>query len=178
MSNKRSILEDRQRRWMEDRDMTLRKSAEFQSSSAKSNHNHQVVDAKNSSTIGVAKVVSNNENRGGLSKANNIEPGDDFFDKLTQKLAGHIKEEIKREMKGSIHNSDIRDVVADKMESYLNAELHTHTCKICEEVMRSPDKTPMILFPCGHTFCKLCIHGSNNRRRNECPYCRRVDTFY
>jgi hypothetical protein len=50
-----------------------------------------------------------------------------------------------------IYSADL----AERMESYLEAELGTHTCKICFELMVSPVHTPVLLFPCGHTFCKV-----------------------
>ena len=42
------------------------------------------------------------------------------------------------------------------------------------ELMTSPNHTPMLLFPCGHTFCKMCIdrHSSNSKKKSTCPYCR------
>jgi hypothetical protein len=88
-------------------------------------------------------------------------------------------------------NADVRATVAEKMESYLEAELSTHTCKICFELMTSPVHTPILLFPCGHTFCQQCmdthINGSKAPGAGEianvarsssscngksCPYCR------
>jgi hypothetical protein len=50
-----------------------------------------------------------------------------------------------------IYSADL----SERMELYLEAELGTHTCKICFELMVSPVHTPVLLFPCGHTFCKV-----------------------
>ena len=35
--------------------------------------------------------------------------------------------------------------IADQIES--------NTCPICFELMKSPDFSPILLSPCGHTFC-------------------------
>jgi hypothetical protein len=47
---------------------------------------------------------------------------------------------------------------------------------IHKELMTSPTHTPMLLFPCGHTFCRECIgrHDSNPRKKPNCPYCRQT----
>src|SRR3546814_14883828 len=37
-------------------------------------------------------------------------------------------------------------------------------------VMVAPQFTPMVLVPCGHTFCKSCL--SVQRAMAKCPYCR------
>jgi hypothetical protein len=79
---------------------------------------------------------------------------DEFIDKLTQKLSRNIRDEVKRELAMTTHSSDIRDAIAEQMSGYLVAELGTHTCKICSSLMTSPNNTPILLFPCGHTFCR------------------------
>ena len=47
--------------------------------------------------------------------------------------------------------------VTNKIESFLQNELQQHTCPVCFEPMLPPNKSPMLLFPCGHTFCDECI---------------------
>lgn len=94
-----------------------------------------------------------------------------FLSKLTDKLTVHIREEIQKELANSISSNEVRDSVSSKMDSYLSAELSTHTCKICFELMTSPNHTPVLLFPCGHTFCKQCI-DQVTRTNKGCPYCR------
>ncbi|KAJ1406632.1 hypothetical protein B484DRAFT_436672, partial [Ochromonadaceae sp. CCMP2298] len=58
-----------------------------------------------------------------------------FLHRITDKLTAHIREEVMREM-GSMNATDVRQSVAEKMESFLEAELSTHTCKICFELMQ------------------------------------------
>jgi hypothetical protein len=56
---------------------------------------------------------------------------------------------------------------------YLASELEQTTCPICYEVMQPPDHTPVLLFPCGHTFCNSCLDGHiKANHRKTCPYCR------
>ena len=107
---------------------------------------------------------------------------DIFLNRLTDKLTDHIRDELRREMQTNLKHEDVRDKVAQKMESYLEAELSTHTCKICFELMISPHHTPILLFPCGHTFCQQCIDthvgssstlsAKNGAAKKSCPYCR------
>jgi len=51
------------------------------------------------------------------------------------------------------------DVLAQgqRLEGFLATEIESHTCPICYELMRAPTHSPMILFPCGHSFCALCL---------------------
>jgi hypothetical protein len=67
-----------------------------------------------------------------------------------QLLTGKITASIREEMKRDSGNTDLRRALSEKMDRYLESELHTHTCKLCSALMVSPDHTPMLLFPCGH----------------------------
>mmetsp|Transcript_39440 Transcript_39440/g.101107 ORF Transcript_39440/g.101107 Transcript_39440/m.101107 type:complete len:249 (+) Transcript_39440:512-1258(+) len=61
------------------------------------------------------------------------------------------------------------------MSRYLISEVHQHTCPICYEVMKPPIKSPMLLFPCGHTFCSECLEMHHRKSPSPtlcCPYCR------
>ena len=161
--SKREILENKQKRWMADREKTLEKVPYTETSLPLhvTPESRQVNnDQKTDSLPGSSK------------ESVGIHSDDHFINKLTEKLTSHIRDEIKKEMNGSLYNSDIRDVVADKMESYLHAELHTHTCKLCNELMNGDRNMPMILFPCGHSFCKMCLNTDACKRSRCCPYCR------
>lgn len=100
---------------------------------------------------------------------------DDFLNRLTEKLSDRLREEIKKEfLESNALNSDqsvARDAIESKMESYLRGELSSYVCKICYEVMAAPDRTPILLFPCGHTFCKSCMEHCR-KEKTTCPYCR------
>ena len=43
------------------------------------------------------------------------------------------------------------------------------SCVICEDTYNETDKRPMTIFPCGHTYCRLCLSQLHN---NQCPECR------
>jgi hypothetical protein len=45
----------------------------------------------------------------------------------------------------------------DEIEDSLHEQVMSNTCPICFELFLPPDHSPFILFPCGHTFCKVCI---------------------
>ena len=47
----------------------------------------------------------------------------------------------------------------------------SNTCPICFELFLPPDNQPFILFPCGHTFCKVCINAYAKEKK-KCPFCR------
>ena len=49
----------------------------------------------------------------------------------------------------------------------------SNTCPICLELFLPPSNQPFILFPCGHTFCKLCIN-THAKQQSKCPYCRQT----
>jgi len=59
------------------------------------------------------------------------------------------------------------------VSDYLGRELESHSCVICYEMMQPPDRPPMLLFPCGHTTCKICLlqHTANHHNKT-CPLCR------
>lgn len=60
-----------------------------------------------------------------------------------------------------------------KFEKTISKEIESNTCGICYELMVPPLNSPMLLFPCGHTFCKSCIYLPNNKQHiNKCPFCR------
>ena len=52
------------------------------------------------------------------------QPQDDqFLSKLTEKLALHIREEVQKEMQSRVSGSRAKDVVAERMDSYLQVRL-------------------------------------------------------
>ena len=49
-----------------------------------------------------------------------------FLNKLTEKLAMHIREEVKKEMLGCVSGPRARDIVTEKMDSYLQVRCGGH----------------------------------------------------
>lgn len=43
------------------------------------------------------------------------------------------------------------------MEKTIAEEVENNTCAICYELMVPPHYSPILLFPCGHSFCKTCV---------------------
>lgn len=157
--DKRKLLEERQRKWQEQKsnDETLLKCQQETRTCA--------VDSKDVKTRTLAHRSDFDEAQNG------------FLNRLTDKLSDRIRDEIKREFREtSLLNADenkAREALGDKMDSYLQAELSNYTCRICYELMRSPLHIPILLFPCGHTFCRLCMEKSTSHAKIQlCPYCR------
>ena len=182
--NQRDVMEERQKRWMEGR-----RKEQFSKTSDSNRELPSTIDSipLNVPTSSAKRFMESKTDNGSIVRPLTGDTSEELLvQKLTEKMAGRIREEIHREMKGSLHNSDIRDAVADKMDSFLNAELHTHTCKLCSQLMVGPNNTPMILFPCGHTFCASCVPKhrssssisggsvSSSNRSSLCPYCRYI----
>eukprot|EP01024_Parvocaulis_polyphysoides_P064556 TRINITY_DN7512_c0_g2_i2.p1 TRINITY_DN7512_c0_g2~~TRINITY_DN7512_c0_g2_i2.p1 ORF type:complete len:308 (-),score=42.13 TRINITY_DN7512_c0_g2_i2:155-1078(-) len=88
-----------------------------------------------------------------------------IIDRVTSHLMDKIKQEIKEEMKN--------DTEGQKYERFLAAEIESHTCAICYELMLAPSNSPILLHPCGHTFCKVCIQRHRQSySKDKCPCCR------
>jgi len=68
---------------------------------------------------------------------------------------------------GSMTSNDV------KMEKTIAKELETNTCPICYELMLPPINSPILLFPCGHTFCNKCLKDHSKKNGFICPLCRK-----
>lgn len=90
---------------------------------------------------------------------------DELLVKITEKLAQSLKQKYQREDHTTRQTSNVSDGGEESEEL-----VGTHCCGICYEVMLPPERTPMVLAPCGHTFCKRCLQA--HRAMSVCPYCR------
>ncbi|QDZ21622.1 RING-type domain-containing protein [Chloropicon primus] len=101
---------------------------------------------------------------------------EELVDALTIRLAEKIKAELQLEDRAELGKvqAQVRKEKAsvNKLEGYLAKEIASHKCPICYELMIPPDNSPMLLFPCGHTFCKTCLRTHEKYNRRKCPYCR------
>ena len=43
-------------------------------------------------------------------------------------------------------------------------------CQICFENYNGNTNQPLVIIPCGHSFCKFCLENLND---SVCPKCRR-----
>ena len=59
------------------------------------------------------------------------------------------------------------------LTAYRPAERIKFECEICANDYDSDFHRPMVLVPCGHTFCAACIERLDNE---ECPYDRKTFT--
>lgn len=67
--------------------------------------------------------------------------------------------------------------VGGQVERFLEGHIATNTCPICFELMSGKAHQPMLLFPCGHTFCAGCLHTHLRQKpagNSTCPFCRTV----
>lgn len=51
--------------------------------------------------------------------------------------------------------------------------MNNSACEICEESYNEDTRRPLIIFPCGHTYCSECLNQVPNKL---CPQCRRSIT--
>jgi len=84
---------------------------------------------------------------------------------ITLKLTQKFKSEMGRNDKELNHQEM-------KIEKAISKEIESNTCPICLELMLPPEHSPILLFPCGHTFCRVCITAHTQKNKMACPYCR------
>jgi hypothetical protein len=100
-----------------------------------------------------------------------------FKDRLTRenwnnwnnlRLIDIMKNEIK-DLKSKNHNYySINDFY--KMVNIVNEQkIHNYECPICLDNENLDNK---YVTPCGHIFCKDCLHKSINANKRQCPKCR------
>ncbi|KAI8516044.1 hypothetical protein Bbelb_068570 [Branchiostoma belcheri] len=78
----------------------------------------------------------------------------DMFDALADQIANRLKVRM--------------DKPAGREDSGVTQEtsIDTHKCQVCSSLMVPPDHRPMLVIPCGHTFCTACV-----RHTDTCPGC-------
>ncbi|CAD8069187.1 unnamed protein product [Paramecium primaurelia] len=60
----------------------------------------------------------------------------------------------------------------NNLESKVCEMVEQQTCAICFELMVPPQYSPILLFPCGHSFCKSCVLDGTKLRIQKCSLCR------
>ena len=92
--------------------------------------------------------------REGMALPQQVTPGD-LVNLLTEKLTSKMP----------VNQQKIERGMADEME--------TNTCSICYELMLPKEHSPMLLFPCGHTFCRKCLDDNAKKNgKKKCMWCR------
>jgi hypothetical protein len=206
---KRRELEEKKKRWMQERQQEdLNPSFNSKIGSSSSSSGNYV-----SSSGPLRTHSGNSSSRSGEARLQPPGSSDEVLRLTKSQLSDHIRDEIAREIQsqrlsygvgGNIGTSSsgrhdppghyepimrqtsVVDEAAQhrNLEQYvMQTEANSHTCKICFELMVSPQRTPMFLYPCGHTFCKDCMgkHTNQGQRHQSaggakpcCPYCRTV----
>jgi len=91
------------------------------------------------------------------------------FFKLLTEITLKLTQKFKSEMGKSDKEMSHQEM---KIEKAISKEIESNTCPVCLELMLPPQHSPMLLFPCGHTFCKACITTHTQKNKMTCPYCR------
>ena len=79
-----------------------------------------------------------------------------------------VRREVEREMAVGSRNT----VVVERKNDNLSKEVDSHRCPICIELMLYPNYSPLMLVPCGHTFCSKCLSKYQQTAKSVCPLCR------
>lgn len=178
---KRAVLEQKRKKWMNDRNQILAREENKGNNNNTTNTTNQRIHSSHSNQINNNNNTRRSEERererggergergGGNIKSIKIK--EEIDEALVSQLTERITKEIRKEINIGIGTNELRDAMTEKMDKYLESELHTHLCKVCSNLMLSPNNTPMLLFPCGHTFCKMCCE-KGKQIIAVCPYCR------
>eukprot|EP00741_Cyanophora_paradoxa_P003520 tig00000711_g3418.t1 len=97
-----------------------------------------------------------------------------LLDRLTERLTNRLRIELKEELRRETQPYDANtEQAAARIERHLAADVEAQTCPICYDLMVPPAKSPIILFPCGHSFCEQCVtNHTQTHQRDKCPVCR------
>jgi hypothetical protein len=167
-----STLRSKQANWLAQRQAALEREGAMQelgfSEAAQINNMMSSQGIPSSSSSSAAATAT-------TSWSSNLRP-EAVIDKLTERIADRLRSELKVEMQKESQTLQRKLVQEGQaMDSYLSQELETqNTCPVCYELMVPPMHAPLILFPCGHTFCAKCLdtHMQTHNKQN-CPVCRK-----
>ena len=92
-----------------------------------------------------------------------------LLDRVTSQIAERLQVEMRLQNARAMQDG----AVGDRVETLLEKHLEAHTCGICLELMSGKERRPMLLFPCGHTFCAACLRRLlEHPDKRSCPHCR------
>ncbi|KAJ1638340.1 hypothetical protein T492DRAFT_945005 [Pavlovales sp. CCMP2436] len=133
-------------------------------------------------TVYAAGDSSRGDGRGDANQAAANPAAHVVLDRITERLAGRMRAELVAELsRESARAAAAQREHSQRVESRLSAEVASHTCPICYELMAGAELSPILFVPCGHTLCKLCATkigapglpgvptGQSSR---PCPVCR------
>jgi len=76
-------------------------------------------------------------------------PNSTLLTEITLKLSEKLQNELLQNQKFTENKINIRN---NPLEKTISKEIETNTCPICYDLMVPPRNSPILLFPCGHTF--------------------------
>jgi len=95
---------------------------------------------------------------------------------MLDQLAMRMAEKLRLKYEGEIKNKGPGDgkggASAEENAESLAGEVMSNTCPICFELFLPPEHSPILIIPCGHTFCKGCLEDMKKKAKYACPFCR------
>jgi hypothetical protein len=164
-AQRRRELEAMRQKWLRDRAIDQERQevkAELISSS-----NNQA-----GSTTGANVIQTHSSQKNNVS---NSEPAaEDVINRVAERLSDRLRVEIRKEILAEAKKDAAASAAVGKhLEGFLAQEIEQHCCPICLELMAPPSNAPVLLFPCGHTFCASCVKAqSRTAHHDKCACCR------
>jgi len=96
-----------------------------------------------------------------------------MLDKLTERITERLQVEVRRETAIAMQKGDL----GGQVERFLEDHIATNTCPLCYDLMAGKEHRPMLIFPCGHTFCAACLNKHLLQKAagtSTCPLCRQT----
>jgi len=99
---------------------------------------------------------------------------EEVITRLTERITDRLRDELRIEIQNETSRAAAaHEAESGKLEGYLASEIESYSCPICYEQMVPPVNQPILLFPCGHSFCARCITAHTEKhRKTSCPFCR------
>ncbi|KAK3108488.1 hypothetical protein FSP39_008990 [Pinctada imbricata] len=95
------------------------------------------------------------------------------FDALADSIVARVKQDISMKDMGYRgtdqinYRENVKEGGGSRTQGGSNSDLSSHYCPLCHKLMLSPEHSPTILVPCGHSVCQSC-----SDYRSTCPTCR------
>ena len=162
-SDSREALAERQKQWMQQRQAELDRRKAVESVCGAAGRTCSSSANGSGEACGGGSTVSSQG--GGAPQVG----GAEVLDRLAEQIAARLQVEVRKENARLMQDG----AVGAQVESLLERHIASNNCPVCFELMTGSEHAPMLLFPCGHTFCQacLCMH-LEKLGRSTCPYCR------
>eukprot|EP00193_Tetraselmis_chui_P023010 CAMPEP_0177780324 /NCGR_PEP_ID=MMETSP0491_2-20121128/17131_1 /TAXON_ID=63592 /ORGANISM="Tetraselmis chuii, Strain PLY429" /LENGTH=216 /DNA_ID=CAMNT_0019300065 /DNA_START=94 /DNA_END=741 /DNA_ORIENTATION=- len=183
MARKLRMLQERQARWMRERAAHNERSeveAELEQEQASASaYSQPRPSTSEPSRREPSTQQQQQQQRSGCSggapfaASHHFKP-EEVITRLTERITDRLRDELRIEIQNETSRATAaQESESSKLEGYLASEIESYSCPICYEQMVPPDHQPILLFPCGHSFCIRCIAAHTEKhRKNTCPFCR------